>query len=227
MNGGLFLIFFNFALEVSTNVGALAIASQLSEPFALILGVLFLGERLSALGISGVVLALDGVTLLVFDPRIVNELPGLLLMTIAAAVCATSMPLQRCLGSVPIPVLHGWTGLMGALMLLPLSLLFEPGQLAAARGLGAIPIFWFAFSVLGATILGQGSMAWLLKRHPVSTITPLMLGTPVVSALSSHFYFGTALTVLMVVGGAIALAGVLIVSAATPRPSPDVNPDLL
>ena len=47
LNGGLFLLLLNLALFMATNVGALAIAGQLSVPFSLLLGALLLGERLS------------------------------------------------------------------------------------------------------------------------------------------------------------------------------------
>ncbi|WP_244309675.1 EamA family transporter [Sphingobium fuliginis] len=44
LNGGLFLLLLNIALFMATNVGALAIAGQLSVPFSLLLGALLLGR---------------------------------------------------------------------------------------------------------------------------------------------------------------------------------------
>lgn len=114
---------------------------------------------------------------------------------------------------------------MGVLVLLPLSVVFEPEGIARAADLGWAPIGWFGFSVLGATLLGQGGMAWLLRRHPLSTIMPLTLAATVVSVISSHLFFGTPITVSMMIGGSIALAGVVIVTVAIPRPRPMFRSD--
>lgn len=76
VNGGLFLLFLNLALSVASNVGALAIGGQLSVPIALILSAMFLSERMTRGQAAGVALAFGGVVLLVFDPHVLEELPG-------------------------------------------------------------------------------------------------------------------------------------------------------
>ena len=217
VNGGLFLLFLNLALSVAANVGALAIGGQLSVPIALVLSALFLAERMNRMQAAGVALAFAGVVMLVFDRRIFAELPGLGLMLIAATAWAVSSLIQRRLAGVPVMTLYFWTGLMGAALLLPLALLREPDALRAVPHLGAGPIGWFAFSILGATLAGQGGMAWLLGRHPVSAIMPLTLAAPVVSVIASHLVFGTAITVPMIVGGLVTLAGVLLVTLSRRR----------
>jgi O-acetylserine/cysteine efflux transporter len=223
INGGIFVLFFNLSLKVATNVGALAIAGQLSVPISVILGVVLLGERIALFRVGGIVLAFAGVAMLVFDPRIARELPGLLLMICAATSWATSSLLQRRLAGVPVLTMYGWTGLMGLLLLLPLSLLTEPQALARAANLGWQPIAWFAFSIFGSTLLGQGGLAWLLGRHPLTTIMPLTLLATVVSVLASHFFFATPITGTMIIGGLVALCGVVIVTVAAPRPVPPIE----
>lgn len=106
VNGGAFMLFFNLALKVATNVGALAIAGQMSVPIAVLLGVVLLGERITFIRLGGIVLAFAGVAILVFDPRIARELPGLLLMTAAATSFATSSLLQRRLAGVPVLTMY-------------------------------------------------------------------------------------------------------------------------
>jgi len=53
LNGGPFLLLFNLALFMASNVGALAIAGQLSVPFPLLLGALLLGEKLNGQAWNG------------------------------------------------------------------------------------------------------------------------------------------------------------------------------
>lgn len=225
LNGGLFVIFMNFALSVATNVGALAIAGQLSVPISVVLGVAILGERLNRAQVGGLVMAFGGVALLVFDPRIVNELPGLLLMVVAASCWAASTLLQRQLAGTPVLTMYAWTGVMGFALLLPLSLVSEPQAPARVLHLAWGPIAWFAFSVLGSTLLGQGGMAWLLRRHAMSMVTPLVMLSAVVSVAASRLYFGTPVTLLMVVGGIATLVGIIVVTlfAASPVPVPPIE----
>lgn len=224
--GGAFVIFMNLALHSADNVGALAIAGQLSSPIGVLLGVLVLGERIGLKRIGGLALAFGGVAMLVFDPRIVHEVPGMLLMIGAATCFATGTLIQRHLAGTPVMTMYGWTGVMGLIVLAPLSLALEPAGLTRALHMGWQPIAWFGFSIFGSTLMGQGGLAWLLSRHPLSTIMPMILLSTLVSVIASHFYFGTIITPIMAIGGLIALAGVLIVATATSRPLPPIDAEM-
>lgn len=222
LNGGLFLVLMNVALAMATNVGPLAIAGQLSVPFSLLLGALIFRERLSARKVLGVVLAFAGVAMLVFDPRIAGEIPAVLVMASAAMTWGGATLLQRKLGGISVMTIQAWNGLMGAAVLLPFALLREHGELGRLAHIGWVPIGWFAFSVLGSTVAGQGALAWLLQRHPISSVMPLMLASPVMATAFASLYFGTRITPVMIAGGLLALFGVALIvlmrDRALPRP---------
>lgn len=223
--GGLFLALVNISLMVADNVGALAIAGQLGTPFALILGVIFLHERIGWPRLIGILLALGGVTLLVFDPAMVNELTGIGVSAMASVCWAAGSIFQRRLKDVPVPVMYGWMGLIGVIVLIPLVLIFEPGPVAAIAAIPAAGYGWIAFSAIGSTLIGYGGMAWLLQRHPVTTVVPLTLAAPVISVVASTLIFDTPLTATMIVGGIVAMIGVAIISIRSVRvPEPPVAP---
>jgi O-acetylserine/cysteine efflux transporter len=202
---------------MATNVGALAIAGQLSVPFSLLLGALLLGERLNRRKIVGVLLAFAGVVALVFDPHILAEVPAVLVMASAAMVWGGATLVQRKLTRVSVMNGQAWNGLMGAAVLAPFALIFERPAIAGLAHVGWVPTGWFAFSCLGATVLGQGTLAWLLQRYPISTIMPLMLASPVMSTVFASLYFGTPITVGMIAGGTVALLGVTIIAFSPDR----------
>ena len=167
--------------------------------------------------IAGIVLSFVGVILLVFDPSAGREVPGLALTALSSLIWAICSLIQRSLIGVPVLTIYAWIGLWGSIVLGGLALLWEP---AAMRGIPHIPMIGLgavAFSAIGSTILGQGAMSWLLQRHPVSTVTPLTLAAPVISVFVAGWYFGTPPTMLMLLGGGIALAGVAIVAIRTAR----------
>jgi O-acetylserine/cysteine efflux transporter len=213
--GGAFLIFTNLSVAVSTNLGALAIAGQLGAPFSLILAVIFLGDRIGLVRMAGIALALTGCAMLVFDPRVGDEWLGLALTTGASLAWAIGSLLQRQLAGVPVLTIYAWIGLVGVTLLAPFALVLEPGALDDLTQVPALALGSIAFSAIGSTLMGHGGMAWLLQRHPVSSVIPLTLGTPVVAVIASSLVFATPITAIMVAGGALALAGVAIVTMRT------------
>lgn len=213
--GGGFFAVVNLSLVVSENVGALAIAGLLGAPFSLILAIIFLGERIGRVRVLGMALAMGGCGVLVFDPSAGKEVLGLALTVVASVLWATGSLLQRRLVGVRIPTMYAWIGLGGTIVLAPLALFFEPAVMTGAVTVPPIAFVWISFSALGSTLIGSGGMAWLLQRHPVTTVVPVTLASPVIGVVASSIVFGNPLTPVMMLGGAVALAGVAIVTMRT------------
>jgi O-acetylserine/cysteine efflux transporter len=217
LSGGLFYIVTNLSMAVSSNVSALAIAGQLGVPFSLIFAIIFLGERIQRYRVGGMLLSFAGVILLVFDPAAAKEVPGLALTAVASLIWAGCSLIQRRLVGTPVLTIYAWVGLIGSLSLAPIAWAFEPASLARLPSLPLSTFGWVAFSAIGSTVIGQGSMSWLLQRHTVSTVVPLTLAAPILAVLASTLYFGTPLTFMMILGGVIAMTGVAIVTVRTAR----------
>lgn len=215
LGGALFFVPLNMALSIADNPASIAIAGQLGAPFALILSIIFLGDRIGLPRLAGIVMAFAGVALLAFDPGAADDLPALALTALASLFWAISSLLQRQLAGVPVPVLYAWIGLMGSVILAPVAMIYEPQTMA---NLSAVPpIAWVAvaFSGLCSTLIGQGGMAWLLQRHTISAVIPFTLLAPVVSVIAVALFFQTPVTGMMILGGIIVLGGVAIVTIRT------------
>ena len=217
LSGGVFYTVINLSLAVSDNIGALAIAGQLGVPFSMILAIIVFRERIHWPRLVGIALSFAGVVLLVFDPAAAREIPGLALTALASFIWALGSLLQRKLVGVPVLTIYAWVGFWGSIVMGVLAWVAEP---AAMRGLPALPLSalgWVAFSAIGSTLIGQGSMSYLLQRHPISLVTPLTLAAPVIAVFAAAYYFATPLTALMLIGGAVAMLGVAIVTIRTAR----------
>ncbi|WP_236697577.1 DMT family transporter [Sphingomonas sp. Leaf357] len=217
LSGGVFYILVNLSLAVSDNVGALAIAGQLGVPFSMILAIIIFRERIRLPRMAGIALSFAGVVLLVFDPAAANEIPGLALTAGASFIWAMGSIIQRYLIGVPVLTIYAWIGFWGSIVLGLLAWQVEPRAMAAIPDLPLHTLGWVAFSAIGSTVIGQGSMSYLLQRHPISIVTPLTLAAPVISVFAAAYYFGTPLTALMLTGGGIAMLGVAIVTIRTAR----------
>ncbi len=215
MSGALFYIANNLSLSVADNISALAIAGQLGVPFSLILAVIFLGERIQKTRIIGVGLSFAGVALIAFDPAIVDERLGLALMALTSLIWAICSLLQRQLIGVPVLTIYAWIGVVGSIVLGPIAWLFEPQAVAAIPAIPLATLGWILFSALGSTVIGQGAMSYLLQRHTISSVVPLTLAAPVIAVIAASLWFGTALTLPVILGGMIVMAGIAIVTIRT------------
>lgn len=215
LSGAAFYIANNLSLAAADNVSALAIVGQLGVPFSLILAVLVFKERIHRTRIIGIALAFAGVALIVFDPAIFNERVGVALMVLTSMIWAVCSLFQRQLAGVPVLTIYAWIGVTGSILLAPIAYLAEPAAFAAIPSIPLATLGWILFSALGSTVIGQGAMSWLLQRHPISSVVPLTLLSPLIAIVVASLYFNTAITPLMIVGGVLVLSGVAIVTIRT------------
>jgi O-acetylserine/cysteine efflux transporter len=210
-----------YSYHVATNLSALAIAGQLGVPLSLILAIVIDGERIAWKRTVGILLAVLGVTLLVFDPRIADERLGIFL-TFGASVCwAAGNLLFRRLTGIPVFTLYGWQAVVSIPLLIAASLIAEPGGIASLPTVPLAVFGWIAYSAIAASLIGHAGMSWLVQRYPVTMITPFTLPTPMLAVMFATLVYGTPVTPLMWVGGALTLTGVAIITLRTARKTVD------
>ena len=213
--GALFYIPINLALAVSDNVGALVIASQLGAPFAVLLSVFFLGETIRLPRILGLFLAFSGVMLVGFDPAVVHELPGLVLMALSSLLWAIGSLMTRQMADVRVSTLFAWLGLAGVCILGPVAATFEPDAFNLITAMPWQVWTWIGFSAIGSTIIGHGSLSLLVQRHPIGTVMPYTLIAPILSVIVASVIFDTTITGMMMLGGVFVLVGVAVITIRT------------
>ena len=70
------------------------------------------------------------------------------------------------------------------------------------------------WSVIITSMLGQGLLMWMMRRAGAAHVTALMLLVPPVAALLAYAFFHETLTVLQMIGFALALSGVVMARRA-------------
>ncbi|WP_338142976.1 DMT family transporter [Sphingobium algorifonticola] len=215
--GALFYIPINMALAISDNVGALVIAGQMGAPFAVLLSVLFLGEKIRLPRVMGLFLAFTGVMLVGFDPAAIHELPGLALMAGSSLIWAVGSLMTRQMADVRVATLFAWLGLAGVMILGPLALIFEREAMAGIVAMPALAWLWIGFSAIGSTIIGHGGLSILVQRHPIGAVMPYTLIAPILSVIVSYVIFDTPITGMMMLGGVFVLVGVAVITIRTAK----------
>lgn len=209
--GALHFSILYIAMAYAEDISSVAIATLTNVPFATILAVLFLGERIGIFSLAGTIMAFAGVMIIGFDPRALDHFFDLSLVMFASFLYAIGAILLRRLSGVSVFNLQAWIGLIGMVSVLSVSFLLESGQIDAlvasswqARG-GVI------FSAIGSSIIGHGGLYFLIKRYPVSTIAPLTLLSQIFAVASGVIILGEVLTPKMILGGLLTFGGVAVI----------------
>jgi len=196
---------------LTEDAATVAVATQMSVPFSTLMSVLFLGETIRWRRIMGIVLAFAGIVIISFDPRVFAYWEGLALVVCSSFVSSLGLIfLKRLKGIKPLE-LQSWIALAGGSILLVLSLLLEAGQMTAIRnatweGWGAL-----FFTTVMSSLVAHTAWYFLVSRYPVTSLSPLTLLSPLFGIFFGVTLLHDQLTARMLVGGAVTLAGVLIV----------------
>lgn len=199
-------------IYASGNIASVAIATQLYIPFSAILAVVFLKERMTMIKIVAIAVALSGVFVTGFDPVVFDHLDAILWIIGACLAIAIATIIMRQCPDLGVFRLQAWIALVAAPSLFLLSLLFETGHSEIVTDSTLIDFWPPVYSAVAASIGGHGVVYYLLGRHPVSVVTPLLLLAPVFASIFGILLFGDDLGGKMVVGGLMTLSGILLVS---------------
>lgn len=214
-----------WALHLAGNLSSPAIVMQSYVPMAALLAWWWLGERFGWRTGLAIALSFAGVLVLGFDPMVLAQPAALLLMLLSALFLAIGTVLMRPLQGLGMVSQQGWTAIIAVLPLLLSSLLFEPAGFAALRQANWIGWGGAVYAALFASLLGHGLYYVLVQRHPVAQVTPWLLLTPMLAVVLGLLFYGDRPGPQLWIGGAMVLAGVLLIAAramARARPLPPV-----
>ena len=199
-------------LNAGGNIASIAITTQLYVPFSAVLAAIFLRETITRLRIVAITIAFGGVMLIGFDPVVFTHLDAMLWVTGAAFVMAMATIMMRRFPNMGVFTLQAWIALVATPSLGLLSFLFEDNQLQILAEARLIDFWTPLYSAVGASVIGHGLVYRLLGRYPVSVVTPLMLLAPILASCFGIILLGDELGWKLVVGGALTLLGILMVS---------------
>ncbi len=201
-----------WAIREAGNLSSPAIVLQSYIPMATVLAVVFLGERIGWRTWTGIGISFAGVLVLGFDPMVLDTPFALMLMLLSALALAVGTVVMRGLiGMDPIGM-QGWIAVIALGPLLAWSALVEQGQWQALREASLLAWFGVAWACLMASVLGHALFYWLVQRHPVSTLTPYLLLTPVIAIILGIAFWGDRPGPRLYLGGAMVLGGVLFIA---------------
>lgn len=198
--------------ERTVSAGAAAFIVNIAPILTAILATVFLRERFTAWGWGGALISFAGVGLIALGQPGGLAFGGGASLVAGAALCTASYfvlqrPLVRRYGPLACTA---YTLLAGALFLLP----FLPGalpRLVAPEG-ARLAATVAALGVFPAAI-GYAAWTYALGRFGAARAANFLYLVPPVAALVGFVALGESLSVLTLIGGAIAILGVVIVNS--------------
>ncbi len=209
------------AIKLGAPAGLSSILLQSQAFFTAVLGAAFLGEKLKAHNLFGMLMAGGGLAVFgLISARaspaasaVAGLSPLLLGMLMAAAlswaganIVARTIPKAGGLG------LMVWSSLFSPVPLVALSLLLEgPEAMGAAFStMSAVTVGAIAYLVILSTLVGYGLWNQLIMRHGAGRIAQFSLMVPVFALAASTFVLGERFGLPEAAASLLILAGLLV-----------------
>jgi drug/metabolite transporter (DMT)-like permease len=188
------------------------VVTQLGVPISTLLSVLMLGERIRWRRGLGIALTLGGALIVMWDPAGLVPSSGMLFIAAAAFAGSLGAVMMKQIEGVSPRRFQAWVGFSSLWPVALLSILTESGQ-----GAVLVHALWpfvgaVLFSGLVVSVVAHTAFYGLIQKYEVNLLQPLTLMTPLATiglgVLITHDAFGPR----MMIGTAVALAGVLTIA---------------
>jgi O-acetylserine/cysteine efflux transporter len=204
---GMYLTLY-LSIALTNNVSSIAIFSKLEVPFAIILGIVILHEKVGIRRTIGILVAMVGAAFITFDPSAFDDLPALFWMAVSCAFSAYGMIKVRAFGDIHPLTITAWVSLVGGPVLLLISMGFESGQLDAVKNASLVGWSALVYTAIMSSVIAHSAFYYLLQRYPVSQVAPYSLLSPVFAVIGGILILGDRLTMPLVFGATLILSGV-------------------
>ena len=207
-----------WSLKLTPLVSPIVIGMQLSVPFAVLLGRFWLGERVRAATWAAIAGAFFGVTVIAFEPALLNHLGALGVTALSALCYAIATLCARFLRDLSPFTMNGWMAVAAIVPLGALSWTLEQGQWQAITTAQWSQWAVLLHSALAVSLLAHVWMFSLYRHYPVASVIPYYVLMPLFGIALSVVLFGEIPSPQTVVGGAIVLFAVWCVHRTTRGP---------
>ena len=201
-------MFLYLSINASSILAPITIGAQLSIPFGIILSSIFLNEKISYKKWLLIMTSFFGIVILAFDPKVVDEIIGSLLICGMAFFYGLSQVFSRYLKNLDIKYTNTIMSFTGFLILIILSSVFEGNTIQTIKNISLES--WFTVLYAGAIIslLGHLMMFYLYKFYPLDMVLPFYALFPVFGLILTFFIFGEIPSFITILGGIIVITSV-------------------
>ena len=201
-------MFLYLSINASSILAPITIGAQLSIPFGIILSSIFLNEKISYKKWLLIMTSFFGIVVLAFDPKVVDEIIGSLLICGMAFFYGLSQVFSRYLKDLDVKYTNTIMSFAGFVILILLSSIFEGNTFQTIKNISLES--WLTVLYAGAIIslLGHLMMFYLYKFYPLDMVLPYYALFPVFGLILTFFIFGEIPSFITILGGIIVITSV-------------------
>lgn len=188
------------------SAASFSVIQQIQVPLALILGVVFLKEKITTRQIIGIIIAFCGILCIFGLPSL--NFTGFILTFMGCLFWAISQLELKKSKEIDIYTFITYTTLFASPILMGMSLIYEGNIFAAVAAAPKVPLlFSFFYQV---AILGAAMMLWqrLVANNGIAKVIPVMLLQVLFGILGGMLIFGEKLNWQIALGTIFTMIGV-------------------
>ncbi len=209
--GPIHLAFLYTGLQTAPASGS-SIVSQILIPFATILSMVFLREKVGWVRGLGIIGAFIGTMIMIYEPGALSLDIGLIYIVAAYFAIAVGSVLMKSVGEVDWRQYVVWMAAMVFVAMGPASGLFESGH-AEIWASSKWPLLIAAgYAGIAVTLFAHGQYFQLIKKYDVSLVVPLTLMVPVFACILGVMFLDETIFLRYYIGAALILPCVYIIA---------------
>jgi len=202
--GPIHLGFLYTGLQTASASGS-SIVSQMLIPFATILSVVFLGEKVGWRRCVAILGAITGVVIMVYEPGALGFDIGLILIILGYFSLAVGSAVMKRVGNIDWTQYVTWMALIVLLITAPISWVFESGQ-GEVWATSKLPLLIAGgYAGIFVTILAHGQYFNLVRKYDISVVVPLTLMTTVFACVLGVLILKETLHMRYIIGALLIL----------------------
>ena len=212
--GGLFFVALYTTLlnigEQTVSSGPASFIINVNPIITAALAMMFLGERFSGRAWLGTAVSFAGIGLIALGEGDELRVDAGALLILGSALCnSITTVVQKPLFARHKPLtVSAWNMVIGSLLLAP----FLPAAMEQAQGASAQGLIAAIYLGIVPSLVAYASWTIVLARLPASRASNFMYCVPPVATVMGFVWLGEAPSALSLVGGAMALGGVVLVN---------------
>ena len=206
--GVMVYVFMTLALYHSTIISPVIVGSQLAIPFGILASAVMLGENISTKKWMLIFSAFAGITIIFFDPKLVDHFLGLFFASLMALSFGLAQVYSRELRSLDTSLLNAFVSLFGFVILLIISYLIEENTILNIKNINYDSWILISYQAILVSLGAHLLMFYLYKFYTVGEIFPFYSLFPIFGIILTYIVFGEVPTILFILGGIIVITSV-------------------